>query len=121
MSPAQKLRRILNTIRAWERHDPRVTFFGHSLARFKAAVKPSLDAHAKVVGLREQLRAAVAERNAADKRSLRLVRGVGFAVDGHPAHGSDSDLHEELGYTREAIRQSRSRAGRRRKRLTPAP
>jgi hypothetical protein len=118
MSPAQRLRRILKTIRAWERHDPRATFFGHSLAQFKAAVKPSLDAHARVAELREQLRITLAERNTADKRSLQLIYGVGFAVDGNPAHGSDSDLHEEMGYTRETARQNRSRAGRGRKRVT---
>ncbi|HVX90293.1 MAG TPA: hypothetical protein VHC20_01515 [Candidatus Paceibacterota bacterium] len=116
MSPAQRLRRILKTIRAWERHDPRATFFGHSLPQFKTAVQPSLEAHAKVTELRKALRFALIERNAADKRSLELVRAVGFAVDGHPAHGINSDFHEALGYTREAVRQSKIRMGRRRKR-----
>jgi hypothetical protein len=116
MSPAQKLQRILKAIRAWERHARDDTFSGHSLARFKAAVQPSLDAHANVTDLRNQLRTAVIERNAADNRSLRLVRRVGFAVDADPAHGPDSDLYEELGYTREAVRRSKIRTGRRRKR-----
>jgi hypothetical protein len=115
LSPAQKLRRILNTIRAWEKHDPRATFFGYTLAQFKAAVKPSLDAHAKIAELRDELRLVVAARDLADKRSLRIVYGVGWAVDGNPAHGSDSDLHEDLGFTRHAVRTSRIRAARRRR------
>jgi hypothetical protein len=116
MSPAQRLRRILNTIRAWERHARRSTFFGHSLVEFKAAVQPSLDAHAKVADLRKQLRIALIERNAADRRSLELTYGMGFAVNGDRAHGRDSDLREELGYMREAVRRSKIRTGRRRNR-----
>jgi hypothetical protein len=116
MSPAQKLQRILDTIRAWERGAQGSIFSGHSLAQFKAAVQPSIDAHAKVADLRKQLRSALIERNLADKRSMKLNYRVGCAVGGDPAHGDDSVLYEEFGRTREAVRRSKIAAGRRRKR-----
>jgi hypothetical protein len=116
LSPAQKLRRILNVIRAWERDAPGRTFWGHSLAQFKAAVQPSLDAHANVADLRKQMRVALIERNLADDRSMQLVYHLGLGVAGDPAYGMDSHLYEEFGRTRETVRRSKIAAGRRRKR-----
>ena len=116
MSPAQKLQKILDTIQAWERGATSSVFSGHSLSQFKAAVQPSLDAHHRVVDLRNQLRSALIERNLSFNRSMKLIYRVCCAIGGDPAHGVDSALYEEFGRTREAVRRSKIRAGRKRKR-----
>jgi hypothetical protein len=86
-----------------------------SLAEFKTAMQPSLDAHGRVRDLRQQLRIAVVERDAADSRVLELIYRLGYAVKGEPVHGRNSVLCEALGYTRETVRRARIRRGRRRK------
>ena len=116
MSPAQKLQRILDAIQAWERGAESSIFSGHSLSQFKAAVQPSIDAHDRVVDLRNQLRSALIERNLSYTRSMKLIYRVGCAVAADSAHGVDSALYEELGRTREAVRRSKIRAGRKRRR-----
>lgn len=115
-SPAERLSRILTAIRAWERHARRSTLGGTSLSQFKTALQPSVDAHARVAALRKDLRIALIERDTADRRSFELIERLSFAVKGDPRHGFDSDLLEDLGYTRAAVRRSRIRAGRARKR-----
>jgi hypothetical protein len=114
-SPAGKLKRITTAIRAWETHARDSVLSRLSLAQFKTAVQPSLDAHGRVRDLRQQLRIAVIQRDAADSRALELIYRLGYAVKGDPVHGRNSDLCEALGYTRETVRRARIRRGRKRK------
>jgi hypothetical protein len=116
LSPEQQIQRILKTIRAWEAHARRSTFSRHSLAEFKAAMQPALDAHARVVDQRHQLRFTILERNGAVRKALQLVYLIGFATQADPAHGPNSNLYEALGYTREAVRRTKIRRARKRKR-----
>ena len=115
LTPEQQVQRILNTMRGWETHARRSTFTRHSLAEFKAAMRPSLEAHARVVDLRHQLRIAIVERNTEVRTAMELVYKIGYAAKGDPEHGPNSDLCEALGYTREAVRRAKIRRGRRRK------
>ena len=116
LSPEQRIERILNTIRAWETHARRSTFSRHTLAEFKAAMQPSLEAHARVVNLRKDLRIAIVERNGLVTKAMQLIYLVGFATQGDPEHGPNSNLYEALGYTRKAVRSAKIRRARRRKR-----
>jgi len=115
-SPEQLLQRILTSIRAWEMHARRSTLSRHTLAEFKAAMQPALDAHARVGEQRKQLRISIIERNSAVSKAMELVYLIGFAAKGDPEHGRNSDLCEALGYTREAVRRAKIQRTRRRKR-----
>ena len=116
LSPDQKIRRITNTIRAWEKHAPRTTLWKHSLAEFKASMQPVLAAHARVLEQRKGLRMTIADRNSEADRAMPLVRRIGLSAKGHPDHGPDSDFCEALGYTKEIVRVARIRRGWRKKR-----
>jgi hypothetical protein len=109
LSPEQQLARILKTVRAWETYPPRDTFTGHTLAQFRAAMQPSLDAHARVLSLRHDLRTSIFVRNNIVSKAMRLIYRVGYSTKGSADHGPNSDLCEALGYTREAVRRSRIR------------
>jgi hypothetical protein len=116
LSPEQQIARILKTIRAWETYAPRDTFTGHTLAQFKAAMQPSLDAHARVANLRQELRTLILMRNDIVWKAMRLIYRIGHSTKGSADHGPNSDLSEALGYTREAVRRSKIRRTKRRKR-----
>ena len=120
LSPEQQIRRIIGAIRAWEKHAPDSTFSRRTLAEFKEAMRPSLDAHARVVDLRKQVRIAVIERNQMVGKAMQVVYMTGHAVRGDPNHGRDSVLNEALGYTREVVRRTKIRRGARRKRAERA-
>jgi len=77
-SPAERLEDPLRVTRAWEMMRPARTFFGLTLERFKQAIQPSLDARAEIEDLQGRLRVAILERDAADVRSFRILRGVAY-------------------------------------------
>lgn len=115
-SPAEKLKWFLQVTHAWERLRPHRTFFGYTLERFKQAFQPSLDARAEIEDLHHRLRNAIRRRNEADRRFVRIVRGVVFAVQGDPAEGGNGELYVEMGYVpwwgRGRPRRRGRRAGR---------
>src|SRR5262245_19323282 len=84
-SPAQKLEDLLKALRAWEHLRPNRSFYGLTLEQFKQAIRPSLDARAELEDLDKRRRIVMRKRDAADVRSLRLRRGVVYAVQGDPA------------------------------------
>jgi hypothetical protein len=49
LSPEQQIKRILQAIQGWEKEAPGVTFSRRTLAQFKEAMQPSLDAHDTVL------------------------------------------------------------------------
>ncbi len=116
LSPEQQIQRITAAIRGFEKHAPHSTFSRRTLAQFRDAMQPSLDAHDKVVNLRKQLRIAVVERNGMVGKALQILYVTGFSVRGDPEHGPNSDLNEALGYTREVVRRAKIRRAARRKR-----
>lgn len=116
LSPEQQIQRILTSIRGWAAQAPRSTLSRHTLAEFKAAMQPALDAHARVLDQRKQLRISIIERNSAVSKAIDLVYLIGFATRGDPDHGPNSALYEALGYTREVVRRTKIRRARKRKR-----
>lgn len=116
MSPEEQIARIKQTIRAWETDAPHKTFSRRTLAQFKQEMQPCLEAHARVLEMRKNLRIGVIERNGLVKKALQLVYMIGHAVKGDPDHGANSDLTEALGYTREIARRAKIRRAARRRR-----
>ena len=115
ISPAAQLERIIQAIRAWKMHAPGRKFWGMTLAQFEAKAKPSLDADATVMRLRAELRIALAQRRIAHARSLRLIYHVGLSVKGDPDFGANSQLLEDLGYTRDAVLRRKLRREKRKR------
>jgi hypothetical protein len=111
-TPEQLVRRIRNAIRSWETHARNATFSHRSLDEFKAVVQPALEAHDRLVSLRNEQRIAATERNGAIKKAMAHVYMLGFAVKGHPDYGRNSPLCEALGYTREIVRVMKIRRAR---------
>jgi hypothetical protein len=119
-SPAEKLQDLLRVSRAWSTLRPTRSFFGLTLARFKQAIQPSLDARAEIEDLQHRLRIAIRQRNAADVRSFRTLRGVVYAVQGDPAEGGDGELYVAMGYVPWSARgRPRRRARKHRARASP--
>lgn len=113
-SPAEKLKDLLRVSRAWELLRPHRSFYGYTLERFKQAIQPSLDARTEIEDLKQRLRIAIRQRNAADVRSFRILRGVVFGVQGDPAEGGNGELYVAMGYV---PWYARGRPRRRRRRV----
>ena len=99
----ERLERIID---AWQTLAPAKSFGGMTLAQFKTAIQPSLDARASITTLEAQLLAAQNARDDADKTSQDKVQLVINGVIGDPECGPDSDLYEAMGYVRKSERQS---------------
>jgi len=93
-------------IDAWTEHAPDATFSGKTLAQFKAAVKPSLDARATVADLDQQLGGARVARDNADVPSVALAQQIVNSIKGDPNYGENSPLYAGLGYVRKDDRAS---------------
>lgn len=106
-SPADKLALIRKVISAWGDLAPDAVFHGLTLHQFRKAALPSLRAHREIEVLKRRLRRAIERRNAADARTMRLVRGIVFGVIGHEDHGEDSALYAAMGYVRKGARRKR--------------
>src|SRR5688572_26711994 len=104
-SPADKLERMNTVTAAWEHLSPEAVFFGQTLAQFKKVIQPSLDARVEIANLQKRLRAAIAHRDVADARSMRILRGVAYGVVGDPNHTADGALYAAMGYVRKSARR----------------
>ena len=85
------------------------TFYGLTLAQFKAFIQPSLDARIEIDDLQNRLRIAIRRRDDADRKSMRKVQGVVDGVKGDPAHTQNGALYAALGYVPKAARRKRHR------------
>ena len=77
-----------------------------TLARFKAAVQPSLAARDEVANLDGQRPVSLNKRAAADQDSNDTMLMVVNAVKGDPDHGEDSALYAAMGYVRKSERRT---------------
>jgi hypothetical protein len=59
-----------------------------------------------VAELKQELAAAIVERDNADIISCEVVLQVVNSVKGDPNHGEDSPLYDALGYVRKSARKS---------------
>jgi len=91
---------------AWTEHAPDATFAGKTLAQFKTAVKPSLDARAEIKDRDQQLAGFRVDRDNADVTSVEVVQQVVNSIKGDPNHGENSPLYAALGYVRKDDRAS---------------
>ena len=98
--------RLEQIVSAWQTLAPAKSFGGMTLAQFKTAIQPSVDARSNITTFEAQLLAAQNARDEADKVSLDKVQLVINGVIGDPDHGPDSDLYEAMGYIRKSERQT---------------
>src|SRR5690349_8733769 len=100
------IKKIGQVTNAWESLAADKSFAGITLAQFKAAVQPALDAQGKVVAFRNSLvdarTALVDSSRDGHGMALLIVNGV----KGDPAHGEDSSLYAAMGYVRKSDRRS---------------
>ena len=103
----KKVEAKLKTVEeAWETHAKNAVIAEMTLEQFKAAIKPSRDARANITALESQVKAAITDRETADKASLATVNAVVLAVAGDTKLGPDSKLYEAMGYVRKSERKS---------------
>jgi hypothetical protein len=100
---SDKLKTVLSV---WKDLRPAKSFAGMTLAEFKAAVQPSLDARAQMDALTDQMTAALVNRNTADAVTKAKLALVVNAVKGDPAEGEDGELYTALGYVRKSARKT---------------
>jgi hypothetical protein len=108
----EKIQRMIN---AWETLAPDKSFGGMTLAQFRAAAQPALDARQRIDDLEDQRTQAQADRDRADEDFLAKAQLVVAGVLADPTEGSNSALYDAMGYTRKSERKS----GLTRKRNTP--
>ena len=114
-TPGKNILKIQRMLNAWETLAPDKSFGGMTLAQFRAATQPSMDARQRIDDLEDQLKQALADRDRADEDLLAKAQLVVNGVIGDPTEGPDSALYEAIGYTRKSER----RTGLTRKRNKP--
>ena len=108
-SPVDKLAAMRKVVDAWESLAAGATFYGMTLAKFKAFIQPSLKARTEIQDLQERLRITIKVRDVADSRSMPKLRGVVNGVKGDPSHTEDGELYAAMGYVPKAARRKRRR------------
>lgn len=100
------LAKLEETESAWETLAPNETFYGLTLAEFKAKVKTARDDDALILNLEQQL--ATARNRKADnlEDALAVEKNVVRAIGGDPKHGQNSDLWEATGRVRTSERKT---------------
>jgi hypothetical protein len=106
MKPKKALEKLELTEAAWETHAPDKTFYGITLAQFKAKVQISRDIREQIANLEQQMTAATTERDTVDAENLKLEQNVAKAIAGDPNFGDDSALYEGTGRVRKSERKS---------------
>ena len=106
LSPTVVEEKIKTTIAAWEDLRPAKSFAGLTLAQFKTAMQPALDARTTISNLENLLSAARTARDDEDKEACDIINKVVNAVVGDTDEGNDSPLYEALGYIRKSQRKS---------------
>ena len=105
--PPKLVEQRLNDItEAWRSLRASKTFAGMTLQQFETAIKPSLDARAKIADCENQLTAAQSARDIADLASNETALLIVNAVKGDPDEGEDGELYASMGYVRKSERKS---------------
>jgi hypothetical protein len=105
-APKQLADNINKITTAWNTLASTATFGGMTLAQFKTATQPSLDARTQIATLEDQLKAAHDARDDADQVTNGAIQKVVNGVKGDPNYGDDSDLYDAMGYIRKSARAS---------------
>jgi hypothetical protein len=112
----EALERITTTTRVWSTLRPSSIFYGMPLEKFKATVKPSLDARAELETIDEHRAATAVRRDDADAISMDLIQRIVNAIKADPNEGENGEVYAALGYVRKDLRAG----GRPRQRPTEA-
>jgi hypothetical protein len=117
MKPKKALEKLELTEAAWETHAPDATFYGTTLAQYKAKVETSRQIREQIANLEQQILAAMTERDTVDAGNLTLEQNIVKAIAGDPNFGDDSALYEGTG----RVRKSERKSGLTRKKKTGEP
>ncbi|MBA2732351.1 MAG: hypothetical protein H0U54_05615 [Acidobacteria bacterium] len=98
-----KMQRMIN---AWETLAPDKSFGGMTLAQFKAAAQPALDARQQIDDLEDKLKQAMTDRDNADSVVTAKSQFIINGVLADSTEGDNSALYEAFGYTRKSERKS---------------
>ena len=94
-------------INAWRTLAPDKSFGGMTLTQFETtAAQPALDARQRQDDLEDQMKQAIADRDAADEVFSEKAQLVVNGVLADPTEGANSALYEAFGYTRKDERKS---------------
>lgn len=85
---------------------PDATLANMTLGKFEELTQASLIERNKVDQALRQHSAAIARREAADKKTRELLKRVVHAVQAHPTYGPNSDLFRTMGYVTDDERKS---------------
>ncbi len=105
-TPKSNQERMQRMINAWETLTPTKSFGGMTLAQFKTAAQPAIDARAQIEDLEDQLTGAISTREDADVTFAAKAQQAVNGVLADPTEGPDSALYEAMGYTRRSDRRS---------------
>lgn len=105
-TPKKIEEKIEATVRAWEELASSKKFGAMSLAEFKDAVAPSINARTLIDQLQNQLAQAINQRDDADEVSLAKIQLAVNGVLADPTEGPNSSVYEAMGYTRKSERKS---------------
>ena len=95
-----------NVAGAWRLLAPDATLANMTLGKFEELTQASLIERNKVDQALRQHSAAIARREAADKKTRELLKRVVHAVQAHPTYGPNSDLFRTMGYVTDDERKS---------------
>jgi hypothetical protein len=107
MSNTTRITKQLPTlIEVWTELRPTKSFAGMTLAEFKAAVAPSLDARARLDAANKAAGEAIVDRDNADQSVAVLVDRMIAAFVAEEEDGYNGVLYAKLGYVRKNDRAS---------------
>jgi hypothetical protein len=107
MSNTTRITKQLTTlIEVWTELRPTKSFAGMTLAEFKAAVAPSLDARARLDAANKQAEEAIVDRDNADQTAAVLLDRMIAAFVAEEEDGYNGVLYAKLGYVRKNDRAS---------------
>jgi hypothetical protein len=106
ITPKKALERLEKTEASWQTNAPDATFYGTSLAQYKARVQLSRDARALITSLEQQLSVAIDNRDDIDAENLILEGNIVKGIAGDAEYGDDSALYEGTGRIRKSEKKS---------------
>jgi len=108
MSASQKTdyEKVKAILAGWKTHRPNKSFAGMTLEQFIARISPITTSRTKVAEQESLLKAAITERDDADKAALVEALLVVNAVKGDREEGEDGELYEAMGYVRKSERKT---------------
>ena len=115
LSPKYSKEKLDRIISAWTTLAPSKSFGGMTLLEFSVFVNDAMDARNTISQLEDQLKQAIAARDAADAEAWEKAQFAVAGVVADQTEGDDSALYEAMGYVRKSNRSS----GLTRKKKTP--